>query len=166
MMTDQNSALAQAFQSAIGEKSARQQQIMIIELLYQRYPVMKQFKPLMIGVHKELEKALPQFGANHVHRSIAAHCRKVRYLKAVARGGKRFDLNGKPVGDVTLEEKTAAAKFVQNIEDRKKPATAVVAEEVATDVVAVEAAVEQLVVATASEVITEPAIADAESKAE
>lgn len=156
-MTDQNSALAQAFQSAIGEKSARQQQIMIIELLYQRYPVMKQFKPLMIGVHKELEKALPQFGANHVHRAIAAHCRKVRYLKSVARGGKRFDLNGKPVSDVTLEEKTAAAKFVQNIEDRKKPATATVAE---------EAAVEQLVVATASEVIAEPAITDAESKAE
>jgi ProP effector len=154
MMTDQNSALAQAFQSAIGEKSARQQQIMIIELLYQRYPVMKQFKPLMIGVHKELEKALPQFGANHVHRSIAAHCRKVRYLKAVARGGKRFDLNGKPVGDVTLEEKTAAAKFVQNIEDRKKPATAVVAEEVAADPI------------VTSEVIAEPVITDAESKAE
>ena len=140
MMTDQNSALAQALQSAIGEKSARQQQIMIIEILYQRYPVMKQFKPLMIGVHKELEKALPQFAATHVHRSIAAHCRKVRYLKSVARGGKRFDLNGKPVGDVTVEEKTAAAKFVQNIEDRKKPqvvadqadSTAVPAEAIAT----------------------------------
>ncbi|MEJ2793108.1 ProQ/FINO family protein [Iodobacter sp. LRB] len=154
MMTDQNSALAQALQSAIGEKSARQQQIMIIELLYQRYPVMKQFKPLMIGVHKELEKALPQFGANHVHRSIAAHCRKVRYLKSVARGGKRFDLNGKPVGDVTAEEKAAAAKFVQNIEDRKKPQTAATAEEVAVDPI------------LTSEVIAEADITGAENKAE
>ncbi|WP_373280371.1 ProQ/FINO family protein [Iodobacter fluviatilis] len=43
----------------------------------------------------------------------------MRYLKSVARGGKRFDLNGKPAGDVTAEEKAAAAKFVQTSKTAK-----------------------------------------------
>ena len=38
----------------------------------------------------------------------ANHCRRPRYIKALARGGKRFDLNGRFKGEVTAEEQQIA----------------------------------------------------------
>ncbi|WP_238374010.1 ProQ/FINO family protein, partial [Kingella kingae] len=39
---------------------------------------------------------------------LANHCRRPRYIKAVARGGKRFNLNNRFQGEVSAEEQQHA----------------------------------------------------------
>ena len=68
----------------------------------------KRFKPLAIGIEKDLVEALPQFDAVLIHRVLSNHCRRPKYLKAVARGGKRFNLNNRFQGEVSAEEQQYA----------------------------------------------------------
>jgi hypothetical protein len=58
---------------------------------------------------------LPQYDPALIARVLANHCRRPRYLKALARGGKRFDLNNRFKGEVSAEEQAIAQQhpFVQ-----------------------------------------------------
>lgn len=53
------------------------------------------------GIDQDLIAALPQYDSALIARVLANHCRRPRYLKALARGGKRFDLNNRFKGEVT-----------------------------------------------------------------
>ena len=53
---------------------------------------------------------MPQYDSTLIMRVLANHCRRPRYLKALARGGKRFDLNNRFKGEVTPEEQAVAAQ--------------------------------------------------------
>ena len=68
----------------------------------------KRFKPLAVGIDQDLVAALPQYDPALIARVLANHCRRPRYLKALARGGKRFDLNNRFKGEVSAEEQTIA----------------------------------------------------------
>ena len=76
--------------------------------VYSKFEVFRQFRPLALGIHESLIATLSQFDPVLISRVVANHCRKPRYIKSLARGGKRFDLSGKPVGEVKPEEKKAA----------------------------------------------------------
>ncbi|EGM1968764.1 prop effector, partial [Salmonella enterica] len=39
------------------------------------------------------------------------YVRRIRYKKALASGGARYDLNGQPCGEVTPEQQTAAGEL-------------------------------------------------------
>ncbi|CUA82153.1 MULTISPECIES: ProQ/FINO family protein [Gulbenkiania] len=112
MKTPNETALGAALKSAVQSLSKKKQTEMIADHIYGKFDVFKQFRPLALGIHESLIAALPQFDAALISRVVANHCRKPRYLKALARGGKRFDLAGKPTGQVTAEEKAAAEKMV------------------------------------------------------
>ena len=43
-------------------------------------------------------------------RVLSNHCRRPRYIKALAKGGKRFDLNNRFKGEITAEEQEIAQK--------------------------------------------------------
>ena len=53
---------------------------------------------------------MPQYDPALIARVLANHCRRPRYLKALAKGGKRFDLNNRFKGEVTAEEQAIAAQ--------------------------------------------------------
>lgn len=101
-------AICAALKQAVQSLSKKKQTVMITEYIYSRFEVFRQFRPLTVGIHAHLIEALPQFDANLIARVVANHCRRPRYIKALARGGKRFDLAGRVLGEVTLEEKKAA----------------------------------------------------------
>ena len=61
-----------------------------------------------VGIDQDLVAALPQYDPALIARVLANHCRRPRYLKALARGGKRFDLNNRFKGEVSAEEQTIA----------------------------------------------------------
>nr|WP_255408087.1 ProQ/FINO family protein [Chromobacterium sinusclupearum] len=86
---------------------------MIADHIYGKFDVFRQFRPLALGIHESLIASLPQFDSALISRVVANHCRKPRYLKSLARGGKRFDLSGKPQGEVSAEEKRAAELQMQ-----------------------------------------------------
>src|SRR5574343_1442321 len=121
MKSNNETALGAALKSAVQSLSKKSQTEMIAAHVYAKYDVFKQFRPLALGIHEALIAALPQFDAQLVSRVLANHCRRQRYLKALARGGKRFDLALKAVGEVTAEEKAAAERMCQARADKAAP---------------------------------------------
>ncbi|MCX8744632.1 osmoprotectant transport activator ProQ [Snodgrassella sp. B3882] len=104
----QETALGAALKSAVQTMSKKKQTDMIAEHIYRKYDVFKYFKPLAIGIDQDLIAALPQYDAALIARVLANHCRRPRYIKSLARGGKRFDLNNRFKGEVSAEEKAIA----------------------------------------------------------
>lgn len=119
-MSSQETALSAALKSAVQTMSKKKQTDMIAEHIYHKYEVFKRFKPLAIGIDQDLVAALPQFDATLIARVLANHCRRPRYIKSLARGGKRFDLNNRFKGEVTPEEQAIAQ---QNPAMQATPAT-------------------------------------------
>ncbi|MCW3480170.1 ProQ/FinO family protein [Neisseriaceae bacterium JH1-16] len=124
-------ALGAALKAAVQTMSKKKQTDMIADHVYGKYEVFRRFRPLAIGIDQTLVAALPQFDPTLVARVLANHCRRPRYIKALAQGGKRFGLDGKPVGQVTPEEQEVA---------RQNPALQPQAKPAATDAVASDAA--------------------------
>lgn len=104
----QETALGAALKTAVQTMSKKKQTDMIADHIYNKYDVFKRFKPLALGIDQDLVTALPQFDATLIARVLANHCRRPRYLKALARGGKRFDLNNRFKGEVSAEEQAIA----------------------------------------------------------
>ena len=97
----QETALGAALKSAVQTMSKKKQTDMIADHIYGKYDVFKRFKPLAVGIDQDLVAALPQYDPALIARVLANHCRRPRYLKALARGGKRFDLNNRFKGEVS-----------------------------------------------------------------
>lgn len=104
----QETALGAALKSAVQTMSKKKQTEMIAEHIYHKYEVFRRFKPLALGIEQDLFAALPQFDAVLVKRVLSNHCRRPKYLKSVARGGKRFDLNLRVRGEITSQEQQYA----------------------------------------------------------
>ena len=104
----QETALGAALKSAVQTMSKKKQTDMIADHIYSKYDVFKRFKPLAVGIDQDLVAALPQFDPSLLARVLANHCRRPRYLKSLARGGKRFDLNNRFKGEVSPEEQAIA----------------------------------------------------------
>lgn len=104
----QETALGAALKSAVQTMSKKKQTDMIAEHIYRKYDVFKHFKPLAIGIDQDLITALPQYDPALIARVLANHCRRPRYIKSLARGGKRFDLNNRFKGEVSPEEQAIA----------------------------------------------------------
>ncbi|MGC0152697.1 ProQ/FINO family protein [Chromobacterium vaccinii] len=113
MKPNTETALGAALKSAVQSLSKKKQTEMIADHIYSKFDVFRQFRPLALGIHESLISTLSQFDPALISRVVANHCRKPRYLKSLARGGKRFDLNGKPQGEVSAEEKRAAELQMQ-----------------------------------------------------
>ena len=104
----QETALGAAFKQAVQTMSKRQQTELISEHIYKKYEVFSKFKPLALGIEQDLIADLPQFSAELIMRVMANHCRRPKYLKAIARGGKRFNLKNRFQGEISAEEQLYA----------------------------------------------------------
>ncbi|RXZ44114.1 ProQ/FINO family protein [Crenobacter cavernae] len=101
-------ALGAALKTAVQTLSKKKQTEMIADHLYSKYAVFKQFRPLAIGIHEVLIAELSQFDSTLVTRVLTNHCKKPRYLKSLAKGGKRYDLKGRETAILSEEEKVEA----------------------------------------------------------
>ena len=97
-----------ALKAAVGTLSRKKQTELIAEYIYKKYEVFNRFKPLAVGIDQDLIKAMPQYDATLILRVLSNHCRRPRYIKALAKGGKRFDLNNRFKGEITAEEQAIA----------------------------------------------------------
>ncbi|EOV0284158.1 ProQ/FINO family protein [Salmonella enterica] len=70
-------------------------------------------KPLKTGVLNDIQRDIAErgltIGAGVLKSAIASYTRRIRYKKAIAAGGVRYDLNGQPCGEVTPEQQQEAA---------------------------------------------------------
>ncbi|GAB7129652.1 hypothetical protein JCM19000A_41600 [Silvimonas sp. JCM 19000] len=118
------SNLAQALQSAIGGQSKRKQLQLVTEEMYRRYAVLRENRPLAIGTGDVLAAALPHFDATVISRALSNHCARISYQKQLAKGGRRFNLNGKPEGEVDEGAKTHAQALVDAAQEKAKATAA------------------------------------------
>jgi hypothetical protein len=80
----------------------------LLALFRQRWPQVfpedvRQCKPLAVGIHEEIVKALPEVKPWRIRQTIAFFQRggEGAYWRAVLKGGPRYTLDGTPSGEVT-----------------------------------------------------------------
>lgn len=66
-------------------------------------------KPLALGIHEAIQAALPDHPHVQIHDFLAWWTTRNRYLSAVAAGGPRYGLDGKPGAEVSEEHQRIAA---------------------------------------------------------
>ncbi|MFJ5401294.1 ProQ/FINO family protein [Pectobacterium sp. CHL-2024] len=84
-------------------------------------------RPLAIGIDKALAADIERrqlSGAGSLRFSLGLYIHRSAYIKALTAGGQRYDLNGKPQGEVTAEQQERARaqrkqKTVLRTEDAK-----------------------------------------------
>ncbi|HIB1388570.1 TPA: ProQ/FINO family protein [Salmonella enterica subsp. enterica serovar Muenchen] len=80
-------------------------------------------KPLKVGVLDDIQRDIAArsltIDAGVLKAAIASYTRRIRYRKAIAAGGARYDLSGQPCGEVTPEQQQEAADDIKKAkEDR------------------------------------------------
>ena len=91
------------------------------ELLHETYPDLfdiKAPKPLKIGIHVSLAED-GKLSKTKIRRALNYYVQQLSYIRAVAAGGKRHDLNGE-AGDVSAEDAEHAQARVKDIEAKRK----------------------------------------------
>jgi ProP effector len=84
-----------------------------LKRLREHYSIFAQFKPLKLGIHKDLLER--QFATlQELRPALTRHTSDSRYLRAVAAGGPRFALDGTEVGEVSEEEKSIASTWIKD----------------------------------------------------
>lgn len=99
-----------------GMTKAQWKQFKQIGLLAEFWPVLfdpDNPKPLKIGIHDDMEQDVIRRGltleAGKLKTALACYARRMKYQKALAAGGARYDLNGEPYGEITPEQQQEAA---------------------------------------------------------
>ncbi|ENM0557949.1 ProQ/FinO family protein [Salmonella enterica] len=84
-------------------------------------------KPLKVGVLDDLMQDISArnltIGTGVLKAAIASYTRRIRYQKALAAGGARYDLNGQPCGEVTPEQQQTqqeAADALRKAKDKQE----------------------------------------------
>jgi ProP effector len=82
-------------------------------------------RPLKIGIHADLIQRLPEVDPGLLRRALANHTDRDGYRLALihGRGDRRYDLDGQPVGAVTVEERTEAAQRLAASTQQKQAKT-------------------------------------------
>lgn len=85
-------------------------------------------KPLKVGVLDDLMQDINArnltIGAGVLKAAIASYTRRIRYQKALAAGGARYDLNGQPCGEITPEQQQEAADALKKAKDKPETESA------------------------------------------
>jgi sRNA-binding protein len=95
----------------------------LITTLTERFPKAfpadpQAIKPLKIGIDADIRKACPELNEKLLRQVLAGHTQRYSYLKALARGGLRIDLQGNPVETITAE---ACAQAKERLNKRLEP---------------------------------------------
>ncbi|MCB1821403.1 MAG: ProQ/FinO family protein [Candidatus Competibacteraceae bacterium] len=79
-------------------------------------------KPLAIGIQDALRQRLPEVDVDLLRRALANHTQRDGYLLALihGRGDRRYDLDGRPVGTVTPEERAQAQQRLAASQQRQQ----------------------------------------------
>jgi len=96
-------------------------------LLRERFPKVfpsdyDAIKPLATGIQDALRQRLPEVDVDLLRRALANHTQRDGYLLALihGRGDRRYDLDGRPVGTVTPEERADAQRRLEASQQRQQ----------------------------------------------
>lgn len=96
------------------------QVIATLNLFVNQYPVFAEGKPLALGMRDELTKRHPDIEPRLLRSALLKHCKRPRYLKALASIPERYDLDGNPAGVVTEEQRDKAANDLEQHHEHER----------------------------------------------
>ncbi|EKQ0890735.1 ProQ/FinO family protein [Salmonella enterica] len=83
-------------------------------------------KPLKVGILDDLMQDISArnltIGAGVLKAAIASYTRRIRYQKALAAGGMRYDLNGQSCGEITPEQQQEASDALKEVKVQRHEA--------------------------------------------
>ncbi len=85
----------------------------ILKQLQERFAVFRDCQPLAIGIDKQVLAAQPDIDRKTLRIALRMHVGSLRYLKTMQQATQRFDLEGKPVAEVTEEHRAHAAETLK-----------------------------------------------------
>jgi len=91
----------------------------LLQDLQDKFPVMRDCRPLAIGIDKQLLARLPDVDRKHLRIALGIHTHSLRYLKALEKAQVRLDLEGNPAGEVTPEQRVYAGGLVKERLERR-----------------------------------------------
>ena len=96
----------------------------VLQTLIETYKVFGDCLPLAIGIHKTIKQRQPELGEGGLRFALKLHTGSTKYLKSIANGSQRFDLDGNPAGEITAEQKEQALAAIKErfrkVADRKR----------------------------------------------
>jgi ProP effector len=99
----------------------------LLEIFCDRWPQAfprdyRQLKPLAIGIRQDIASHLPEQPLGRIGFVIGMYQQLMRpaYVRVVLQGGPRYDLEGKPRGEVTSTEKEHAGRDLHAFYERRK----------------------------------------------
>jgi sRNA-binding protein len=100
-----------------------QDELACLEILLERWPNafdLDEPGPLAIGTHETIIAAEPALVGPELDAVLRWYTTRGAYVIALAQGGKRADLDGKPVGEVSASEQRFAMRAVMNYNLRQR----------------------------------------------
>lgn len=96
----------------------------LLKDIHRRFDVFRNHSPLAIGIDRQLLAELPDLEKKVLRLAMRSHTISTRYLKEMANGKQRLNLDGTPAGEVTDENRQHAAellreRFKKQAEQRK-----------------------------------------------
>lgn len=85
----------------------------VLQGFVETYKVFGECLPLAIGIHKAIKQRQPEIGEGALRMALKQHTGSTKYLKAIANGTQRFDLDGNPAGEITGEQKQQALDTIK-----------------------------------------------------
>lgn len=85
----------------------------MLKRLQSESPAFRDCKPLALKIDANILERFPEFDRKNLRIAMRMHTASTKYLKAVERGSERFDLEGKPAGEVTQEQRQHAATLLK-----------------------------------------------------
>ena len=85
----------------------------LLEILAAAYPVIRDCRPLAIGIHKVILERMPELDKAQLRVAMKWHTASTAYLKGIVDGANRVDLDGNPAGTVTAEQQELAVKTLR-----------------------------------------------------
>jgi ProP effector len=81
----------------------------LLKSLQEKYPVFGEFKPLAVGIDRQLRAQEAEIDRRTLRLALGMHTHSFRYLKSMERADRRFNLDGSPADEVAEEHRQHAA---------------------------------------------------------
>ncbi len=85
----------------------------LLEKLQESSPTFKEFRPLALRIDKAVMERYPDVSRKVVRSAMRMHTGSTRYLKAMEKATQRFNIDGKPDGELTEDHRQHAAETLK-----------------------------------------------------
>ena len=85
----------------------------MLKALRQEFAVFGDFKPLAIGIDKQLMALRPDFSKKLLRPAMGLHTRSIPYLKSLQSAEVRFNLDGSPADPVSPAQRELASQTLR-----------------------------------------------------